>query len=127
MDAKIFIAVSSLAVTIGLWNVLSNRAFTDQKPVQAAAGTSPVTASVEEDLPPIPTLVPLADSAGFQPQANTAAQASQNPGGLRSVTAPNEQIVQKNKIVVDIQSPASSSGGSRSSSGPAPVTKTRAS
>lgn len=67
MDAKIFIAVSSLAVTIGLWNVLSNRAFTDQKPVQAAAGTSPVTASVEEDLPPIPTLVPLADSAGFQP------------------------------------------------------------
>ncbi len=155
MDTKIFIASLAVAVTIGLWNLLSNDAVQADKaaptpivapPPQPPAGESqgfpPRSAGPQDGLPfpPLPTLVPLMDAPAQQANGQQAAgavpapQAQGNPqsGALRSVTAPDQAIVQKSKPVFDqgVVTIVNGGGGGRSasaggsSSAPAPVTNT---
>ncbi len=106
LDAKVFIAASSIAVTVGLWNVFSHGALLDQiasqKPVQAAPADPSVAAG--QGLPPLPTLVPLINvtaAQGSQAAALPAGQSQPNTSNLRSVTAPDQVIVQKVKPVFE--------------------------
>ncbi len=130
LDTKIFIASLAVAVTIGLWNLLSNNAVQASEvaptPVMALPPQPP--AGEAQGFPPLPTLVPLVDAparpatgSGQTPQVLANAQ----PGSLRSVTAPDQTIVQKSKPVFD-QGMVTISGGrsAGSSSAPAPVTST---
>lgn len=130
MDTKVLIAASSIAVTIGMWNLFSNGALNDQiasqKTVQAAPAEAPVAAG--QGLPPMPTLVPLVDVTSLHTGQLTTAQDSgplaaseiqPNKLNLRSVTAPDQVIVQKVKPMFDQPGIVVIGGGSSGNKGPA--------
>jgi hypothetical protein len=139
LDAKVFIAVASLGITVGLWNVLSTQTLGVAKTSTAAVVAPPPNPSSDsaQGLPPIPTLIPLVDAA-YQPAVSqNGVNTSLDTTELKSVTTTDQKIVQKGKVVIDIQAPpsaASSNGGQNNSSSsqpaasaPAPVTTTKAS
>ncbi len=106
IDTKIFIASLGVAVTVGLWNLLSNNAVQANKPSQTVVATQPAqTNAVDaQGFPPLPTLVPLIDISS--PRLSGSSQANQTQAipqvnSLRSVTAPDQVIVQKVKPVID--------------------------
>jgi hypothetical protein len=153
VDIKLLIAALAVAVTIGFWNLLSNNAYAAEKSSPSVVVTlPPQPPSVAADnLPPLPTLVPLVDVT--VPQMNQAADAvnlSQpaNPAPavdnsaaqpqpstqLRVVGVPTQVIVQKAKPVfgdtitaasnnTDSSSTSNSSGGSSKSSKSSSTTK----
>ncbi len=144
LDTKIFIASLAVAVTVGLWNLLSNNAVQAEKVAPTPVVAPPPQPSSGEaqglTFPPLPTLVPLVNAPAQQPAVQQAAgsgqapqtQVNSQPGALRSVTAPDQTIVQKSKPVFDqAVVTISGGGGGRSAGGggsaPAPVTTTSSS
>jgi len=129
LDTKVLIASLSIAVTVGLWNLFSNEAVLAQK-VEPNPESSPPEAPAEgQDLPPLPTLVPLLNLSSVQSQGSSSGIVAQQanpaqPVGLRSVTAPDQVIVQKVKPVFEEGKIAPSGGGS---SRRGAVTQTRSS
>jgi len=120
VDTKIFIASLSVAVTIGLWNLLANNAVQAEKAAPTVVETQPTqTNAVEaQGFPPLPTLVPLVDLS--LPQSGSSSVMNQTqpnlqPNALRSVTAPDQVIVQKVKPVIDQPVVTISNGGGHSS------------
>ncbi len=108
LDTKIFIASLAVASTIGLWNLLSNNAVQADKLSPTPIVTLPPQppAYDAQGVPPLPTLIPLVE--GPLPQAAGSAQPAQlqvqqnaQIGSLRSVTAPDQTIVQKSKPVFE--------------------------
>ncbi len=123
LDVKLFIAALALAVTIGLWNLISTSSFLDTQKKSDPQTAPPPQASGQDGqgFGAIPTLVPLVEvdasavsavSSNSSPVSNNTA--SQPAAALRSVTAPEQTIVQKSKITVDQQAQVvvvGSSGG----------------
>jgi hypothetical protein len=153
-EVKLLIATVSLAVVIGVWNLLSNQAVEAEKAPPAPVEAPPLAGSTADlsGQPPIPTLVPLVDlssliqaSAAGQPVPVVSSLPSNKPAAaLRSVTIPTQTtIIQKNKPVIEQQvqvivsgggggggggsSPSVGSGGGGGGSAPAPVTTTHSS
>jgi hypothetical protein len=142
-EIKILIATLSVAVMLGIWNLLSNEAVQAEKivptPVVSPPGANQGTDTLANS--PLPTVVPLVDvsivtsvAAVQQPVSNQPARQSVLP--LRAVAVPTTVIVQKFKPVVEQQVQVISSGGgggtSASSGGgggsaSAPVTSTHSS
>ncbi len=119
IDIKILIAALAVAVTVGFWNLLSSNAYSAEKSSPSVVITlPPQSPSVAADnLPPLPTLVPLVDvtipQAGLASDAvNLSQPGSQapvvdNPAGqlqpssqLRVVGVPTQVIIQKAKPVI---------------------------
>ncbi|MDR3572443.1 MAG: hypothetical protein P4L50_01160 [Anaerolineaceae bacterium] len=127
IDIKLFIAAMTLAVTIGLWNLLSNNLFDADKlaptaVVDVPSQPPPDAAQDVPPLPPLPTLVPvmqidlsknntLAPANSVQP-----ASSSIQPAQLRSVAVPTQTIVQQSMIVVGSGGGGGGGGGGGSSS-----------
>jgi hypothetical protein len=134
MDTKVLIAALSLAVTLGLWNILSNQAVQAEKAVPTQAVNLPPQppANAAQGFPPLPTLIPLVNVTGGQANPQQAAAGAAAPQGgsqatqLRSVDAPSLVIQQKGKPRID-QEVLVSGGGGGGSSGPSAVTSTRSS
>ena len=133
LEVKLFIATMTIAVTMGLWNLLSNNAIQINKLTGDAAAAIPAQppTGLVLDLPPMPTLVPviniempktsaLVPADPVQP-ANNTAQTTQ----LRSVAIPTQTIIQQNAPVVQ-SSVVIVSGGSGTKKS-APVTATHSS
>jgi hypothetical protein len=146
IDIKMLIAALAVAVTIGFWNLLSSNAYSDEKSSPSVVVTlPPQPPSVAADnLPPLPTLVPLVDvtipqvmpasdavnlsqPANSAPAVDNAAAQPQPSTQLRVVGIPTQVIVQKAKPVfgdtitaasnnTDSSNSANSSGGSSKSS-----------
>jgi hypothetical protein len=141
IDIKLLIAALAVAVTIGFWNLLSNNAYAAEKSSPSVVITlPPQPPSVAADnLPPLPTLVPLVDisipqaglasdavnlsqPAGQAPAVDNSAVEPQPSTQLRVVGVPTQVIVQKAKPVFgDVMSASTttdqSSGSSNSSGG----------
>ena len=153
IDIKLLIAALAVAVTIGFWNLLSNYAYSSEKSSPSVVVTlPPQPPSVAADnLPPLPTLVPLVDvtipqgmpgsdtanlsqPANPAPAVDNAAAQPQPSTQLRVVGIPTPAIVQKAKPVfgdtitaasnnTDSSNSANSSGGSKSSKSSSSTTK----
>jgi len=145
-DIKLLIAVLAVAITVGFWNLLSSNAYAAEKSSPSVVVTlPPQPPSVAADnLPPLPTLVPLIDvtlpqvvpvpdavnlsqPANQAPVVNNTATQPQTATQLRVVGIPTQVIVQKAKPVfgdtvsaasnnTDSSNSANSSGGSSKSS-----------
>lgn len=127
LDVKVLLATASLAVTMGLWTLFSRDGLQAVQAGPSPESTPPPDQANTLDLPPLPTLVPLA-GAPAQGQPSAAAQPGAAPQGaglaqpLREVSAEeNPVIIQKIKPVVDLAVPSGGGGGSQ------PVTSTRSS
>jgi hypothetical protein len=157
IDIKLFIAALAVAVTIGFWNLLSNNAYASEKSSPSVVITLPPQApSVAADnLPPLPTLVPLVDvtvpqvmpasdavnlsqPANSAPGVDNAAAQSQPSTQLRVVGIPTQVIVQKAKPVfgdtitaasnnTDSSNSSNSSGGGGSKSSKSSSSTTKSS
>ncbi|HMD90251.1 MAG TPA: hypothetical protein VKF38_13900 [Anaerolineaceae bacterium] len=124
LGVKILILSIAGAITIGFWNLLSNNAFVATTPPAVVTLSAQPPANVAQDLPPIPTIVPLINiqapltSGETMPsdQPHTAAVNQSLP--LRVLVAPTIVIVQKSKPVIGAQvsNTASNSGGGGGSS-----------
>jgi len=135
VDTKILIAALAVAVTVGFWNLFSNNAYSAEKSSPSVVVTlPPQPPSVAADnLPPLPTLVPLVDVT--IPQVAPASEAvnvsqpdSQVPGTdnaaaqpqpgapLRIVGIPTLAIVQQKKPVFGNQASSANVTDSSSSS-----------
>ena len=139
IDAKILIAALAVAVTIGFWNLFSNNAFAAEISSPSVVVTlPPQPPSVAADnLPPLPTLVPLVEVTIPQVAQGSEAVNVSQPGNqtpinnnaagqlaspLRVVGIPTQVIVQKNKpvfgeVISAASSTDNSSGSSSSKSG----------
>jgi hypothetical protein len=113
LDVKLLIAAIALAVTLGLWNLLSSNAAQVDTAAQVAAAPPPTTTDIPQDLPPLPTLVALMPISSLQasksapaPQADAASPTAE----LRVVTASTQAIVQKFTPVIDQPASVASSG-----------------
>lgn len=129
LDAKIFIAAMSVAVTAGLWNLFSvNAVQADQAIMDTDSGPPPEPPLIEsQDLHALPTLVPLVKVEIPQPGSLTAAPRSPaSNSSLRSVTAPTPVVVQKFKPMIDQPQPVVVDNG-RSGKSTKSVTRTRTS
>jgi hypothetical protein len=129
LDTKVLIASLSIAVTVGLWNLFSNEAvLANQTDETTGQNPSQTPASEGQDLPPLPTLVPPVDLSKVQGSESPTVvlQSQDQPVGLRSVTAPDQVIVQKVKPVIEDDKPTFTSSGGGSSN-QSPVTQTRSS
>lgn len=117
---KFMVAVSSVAGTFGVWNLLANK---DLIQVNAQNSTS-IEPTVITDLQPLPTLVPLI-SVDLTAVIKTSSEPSVSPTAttLRNVAPPAPAAVTNNQntpaIIMDSQN---ASGGA-----PAPVTNTKSS
>jgi hypothetical protein len=137
---KVLILALSGAITIGFWNLLSTNAFQATTPPAVVTLSAQPPANVGQDLPPMPTIVPLVKVSAPQASDETVPAAlPQNVPGtssqlvdetvpLRVVAAPTIVVVQKSKPVIGAQasSPATTSGGGgggSSKSGSKPKTK----
>jgi hypothetical protein len=134
LDMKVFIATLAFAIAVGLWNLLSNNAVQADKAAPPAVVTLPpqTPAGEAQGFPPLPTLVPLIDVSSSQPVSapqTSQLQAGVQTGSLRSVTAPDQTIVQKVKPQFDqaVVTISGGGGGGGGSSRPAPVTSTSSS
>jgi hypothetical protein len=141
IDIKLLIAVLAVAVTVGFWNLLSNDAYSAEKSSPSVVVTlPPQPPSVAADnLPPLPTLVPLVDVTIpqvipasdavnlSQPASQAPAAQPQSSTQLKVVGIPTQVIVQKKKPVfgdtvsaasnsTDSSNSSNSSGGSKSKS-----------
>lgn len=131
LDAKVFIAALSVAVTAGLWNLFSiNAVQAELQETGPEDAYPPETPMVEtQDMPALPTLVPLV-KVEPQPVDSPAVLAldnkPNNPPGLRSVTAPTQVVVQKVKPVFDQPQQVVDNGGRSGKSGRS-ATRTRSS
>lgn len=101
LDLKTFIAVLSIAITVGFWNLFSTNAFALEKaspnPIINPPQQPPVGES--QDLSSqlaIPTLVPLVSVSSLQPAKSATTQQTLP---LRAAAAPTQVIVQKVKPV----------------------------
>ena len=134
LGIKVLILSLSGAIMIGFWNLLSTNAFVATTPTAVATISAQPPAYVAQDLPPIPTIVPLvkvtAPLASDQtipadlPQTVPADQSVP----LRVVGAPTIVVVQKSKPVIGAQassvvSNSGGGGGGKSSSKSKPATK----
>ena len=134
LDVKVFIATLALAVTIGLWNLLSmsNLQVSKANPDPLNAPAPQASGQDAQGLGPIPTLVPLVEvdtsgSLAEQPVSGGGSNANQPATALRSVTAPDQTIVQKAKPVFEQPQVVVVSGGSGGGSGGAATVTTRSS
>ena len=75
-STKVLLALTSLAGTVGFWNIISNQSL-------AAARKSSETIEVPADLAPMPTVVPLVQ--GPISTAQTASGTESAPTTLREV------------------------------------------
>jgi len=75
-STKVLLALTSLAGTVGFWNIISNQSL-------AAARKSSETIEVPADLAPMPTVVPLVQSPIST--AQTASGTESAPTTLREV------------------------------------------
>ena len=124
LGIKALILALSGAITIGFWNLLSNNAFVATTPPAVVTLPAQPPANVAQDLPPIPTIVPLIKVSAPQTSGETAPTALPQSGPvnqavpLRVVDAPTIVVVQKSKPVIGAQAsnPLSNSGGSGSHS-----------
>jgi len=134
LDTKMLLATTSVAVTLGLWNMFSH----DALKVEFAAPPiedEPPQDTASSDMPPLPTLVPLVSLSETSNQAAAApansAVVSENPSAdlpLRSVSAPDSPaVVQKYKPIVDSPVYASEGKKSNGGGGSSAVTSTRSS
>jgi len=153
VDTKMLIAALAVAVTFGFWNLFSNNAYSAEKSSPSVVVTlPPQPPSVAADnLPPLPTLVPLVDvtipqvapaSDTLSTQPGNQAPVSDNgiaqpqqTTPLRVVGVPTLVVVQKQKPVFGDQissasttdnsssSSSSSKNGGGSSSKPSTTTK----
>jgi hypothetical protein len=130
LEAKVLIVSLSLAVTFGFWSIFSNQDLkkTESKPPDPEDPAQQVNGQVLLPLPTLSTLVQVKTGAAAQ---QTSVENAQQAAPLRSVSAPEQKIVQKGVPVVEIPQPVviveSSGGGSNSAAAPAPVTTTRSS
>lgn len=110
VEAKLLIAVLSLAVVVGLWALLANNAF----------GMTQFASAQAQDLSGIPTLVPLV-ALPSGPSDELLVSDGQSAGGstalqLRSVTAPGETtVIQKGAPQVGSAVAQTGGGGGGSS------------
>jgi hypothetical protein len=135
VDTKILITALAVAVTIGFWNLFSNNAYSAEKTSPSVIVTlPPQPPSVAADnLPPLPTLVPLVDVtisqvAPASEAVNVSQSESQVPGTdnaaakpqpgtpLRVVGIPTLAIVQQKKPVFGNQASSANVTDSSSSS-----------
>jgi|WetSurMetagenome_2_1015567.scaffolds.fasta_scaffold80522_2 hypothetical protein len=116
IEAKLFIAALTLGITLGFWNLFSNQAIQADRLSPTAVVSLPVQqpAVAGLGLPPLPTLVPLADSSSQSFAAQP--QALEGNAPLRSVSLPTQVIVQKNMPVIDQAVVISAGGGGGGSS-----------
>ena len=133
LDVKVFIAALALAVTIGLWNLISagNLQAAKANPDPVTAPPPQANAQDAQGFGAIPTLVPLVEvdttalTASQTNVSNTTASGNQPAPALRAVTAPSQTIVQKSKPVFgQSQVVVVSGGGGSSSSGGSPAVAT---
>jgi hypothetical protein len=134
IDVKMLIAALAVAITVGFWNLASNDAYTAEKSSPSVVITlPPQTPSVAADnLPPLPTLVPLVDVTIPQinpvteavnvskpdnqaPAANNTAAQPQPTTSLRVVGIPTLVITQNQKPVFGDQISAASQNTDNSS------------
>jgi hypothetical protein len=144
VDLKLFIAALTVAITLGLWNLFSNNAVQADRLAPTVAVDVPAQppVNVGQDLPPMPTLVPVLkivpSTTNAQAPANPVqpASSSAQPGELRSVAIPTQTIIQRSAPVVQsaivVASGGTSGGGGGGGgrgggSAPAPVTSTQSS
>jgi len=115
---KMLITAASLAATLGGWALISS---TEAKPVTipAPAPGQATSRTVTIKLAPLPTLVPPITP---QPQLVTINQPRS------AASAPQPQPAPANVLVLrDVSAPQMSTGGSKSTSAPAPVVNTKSS
>jgi hypothetical protein len=128
LDAKVLIAVLSLAVIIGIWSMLANNAFgLDQLAFKSTAAQP----QPESGLPTLVALVPLATLA-VNPPGDTAPvnQTQPDTAGqlpLRVVAVPTPVIVQKNAPQISGGVPVVSPDGGGGGGGSKAVTSTKSS
>jgi hypothetical protein len=132
---KILILTLSGAITIGFWNLLSSNAFMATTPPAVVTIPAQPPANTAQDLPPIPTLMPLVKVSELQSSAVTVpADLPQTAPvdqavPLRVIDAPTIVVVQKSKPVVGAQASTVSNtsggggGGGKSSSKSSSTTK----
>jgi hypothetical protein len=134
LGVKSLILAISGAITIGFWNLLSNNAFIATTPPAVVTLPAQPPANVAQDLPPIPTIVPLIKLPLPQTSAETIpadlpqAVPVNQAVPLRVVAAPTIVVVQKSKPAIGAQvsnttSNLSGSGGGSKSSKPKSSTK----
>ncbi len=131
---KILILTLSGAITIGFWNLLSSNAFMATTPPAVVTIPAQPPANTAQDLPPIPTLVPLVKASAPQTSGETVPAALPQTAPvdqavpLRVVDAPTIVVVQKSKPVIGAQASTASNtsgggGGGKSSSKSSSTTK----
>ena len=120
LDMKLFIAAMTLAITIGLWNLLSNNLLQADRSAPTATVEAPAQppANVAQDPPPLPTLVPLLEvdlskTSAIVPANNPvqSVSGSVQTTQLRSVAIPTPMIVQQGVIQVGSGGGGGGSGG----------------
>jgi hypothetical protein len=121
---KYFLMTLSLAATIGLWNLFSNKINGEAAAANPAANPPPQTAPVAMGgFPPLPTLVPMKSVSSM---AAIAPSSSKSSTTLRQVNIPTPQPTLQNarpvfeQVIVNSSSNNSGGGGG----GGGPVAKT---
>lgn len=135
LGVKFLILAISGAITIGFWNLLSNNAFIAATPPAVVTLSAQPPANVAQDLPPIPTIVPLIKLPLPQPSAKTVPEALPQAAPvnqavpLRVVAAPTIVVVQKSKpsIGAQVSNTASNSSGGGGSKSSKPKSSTKSS
>lgn len=137
LDIKLMIVALSAAITMGLWNLLSNSLLQSGSVAPSAKdSTSQTQPTTSEGFAPIPTLVDLAEYSTASQSVLAAPATSTQPSSLRSVAPPSQTIVQKNKptinqppqVVITINGGNNGNGGgSSNTASAAPVTTTKSS
>ncbi len=128
VDAKLFIVALALAITIGLWNLLSNAAVQADKASATLSAPPPAQADAPagQDLPPLPTLTSLVPIATLDPQAASSGNVNVSDPpqttSLRVVGIPTQVIVQK--FSPQVNQPVASGGGHSGGGKSSPVTST---
>ncbi|MDR3576512.1 MAG: hypothetical protein P4L50_21815 [Anaerolineaceae bacterium] len=126
LGIKVLILTLASAIMVGFWNLLSNNAFVATTPPAVVTLPAQTPPNVAQDLPPIPTIVPLVKAPAPQSSDETipAALPQTAPANqavpLRVVDVPTIVVVQKYKPVIGAQASNvvsnSVGGGSKKSS-----------
>lgn len=132
LDLKLLIASLALAVTIGIWNLLSYNAVLAEK-AAAEPPAQPDPNNMNQPAEALPTLVPLVEIS-IPTQTAPLSPIKSSPQGLgpnqplREVSAPTQVVVQKIKPLIQQQVQVSLAGGGGGvGSAPKPVTTTSSS
>lgn len=126
---KYMLAVSSIAGTLGIWNLLANKDLVNANAQNNTAGTTTTTI----DQAPLPTLVPVlkVDLSSLQTNG-TVSTSVQTPltSPLREVTRPTAAPAASSPTVAGLTSPSTNTTvdqGAPAVLPPAPVTTTQSS